>query len=171
MCLIWHLNTVLPYFNLQKKLHWTQCGFSLVAACAVQCSATVLKLNIHIVLFFSAFRYSTNGRADKDVESIVLPAESRYFFQCPVSSHHARYTWHHGGSSTSCSPKEQNCLFLIDSMGPEQEGTYKCSSEESGFTKVLAQYNIEMTNGATGRSSGPLVWVCLMVVLIKSLNC
>uniref|UniRef100_A0A3Q3L2L8 Semaphorin-7A-like n=1 Tax=Mastacembelus armatus TaxID=205130 RepID=A0A3Q3L2L8_9TELE len=68
-----------------------------------------------------ALKYSTGTHVDKKMDSITLPSQSKYFLQCPVSSHHAQYTWHHDKSSTSCSSKEQNCLLLIDNMGPEQQ--------------------------------------------------
>ncbi|XP_044060115.1 semaphorin-7A-like [Siniperca chuatsi] len=116
------------------------------------------------------FRYSTDAHADKAKGSITLPSQSKYFLQCPVSSHHAQYTWHHLDSSTSCGSREQQCLLLINSMGPEQVGTYECVLEEMGYRRVLAQYQIQLESRAAGHSSSPLVWVCLMAVLIKSLS-
>ncbi|XP_035508231.1 semaphorin-7A-like [Morone saxatilis] len=118
-----------------------------------------------------AFRYSGAGHAAEDMDTIRLPSHSRYFLQCPVSSHHAQYTWEHPGSSTSCSSREQQCLLLIDSMGPEQVGTYRCVSEEMGYSKVLAQYQLQLGNKAAGHSADPLLWVCLLAVLILSLSC
>lgn len=141
------------------------------------CHCGIVFCNCHeakqiYAFFFSASRYSSSGHSDKDVKNIRVPAESMYFFQCPVSSHHAQYSWHHNGSSTSCSRQEQNCLHLINGMSPEQEGTYTCVSEEMGYIKVLAQYQVQMMTGAAGRLSGPLLWVCLVLaVLIKSLYC
>lgn len=114
------------------------------------------------------FRYSTDIHEDEAKVSITLPPESKYFLQCPVSSHHAQYTWRHPESNTSCSSTEQQCLLLIDSMGPEQVGTYTCVSEEMGYSRVLAQYQLRLGSRAAGRSSSPLVWLCLMAVLIKS---
>ncbi|XP_034729177.1 semaphorin-7A isoform X1 [Etheostoma cragini] len=116
-------------------------------------------------------RYSTDKTADKAKGSITLPPDSKYFLQCPMSSHHAQYTWCHPESNTSCSSMEQQCLFLIDSMGPEQVGTYTCVSEEMGYSRVLAQYQLRLGNRAAGWSSSPLVWLCLMAVLIKSVAC
>ncbi|XP_073320562.1 semaphorin-7A-like [Pagrus major] len=116
-------------------------------------------------------RYSTDSRVDKDVVTIRVPPHSKYFLKCPVSSHHAQYTWHHPKGSTSCSLQEKQCLHLIDSMGPEQVGTYKCVSDEMGHSKVLAEYRLQQGNGAVGPSSSPLMWVCVMAVLIKSLSC
>ncbi|TDH17352.1 hypothetical protein EPR50_G00007660 [Perca flavescens] len=114
------------------------------------------------------FRYSTDTHADEAKGSITLPPESKYFLRCPVSSHHAQYTWRHPESHTSCSSMEQQCLLLIDSMGPEQVGTYTCVSEEKGYSRVLAQYQLRLGSTAAGRSSSPLVWLCLMAVLIQS---
>ncbi|XP_031704119.1 semaphorin-7A [Anarrhichthys ocellatus] len=112
---------------------------------------------------------ATATHADEAKGSVTLPPKSKYFLQCPVSSHHAQYTWRHLESDTSCSSREQRCLLLIDSMGPEQAGTYKCVSEEMGYIRVLAQYQLQLSKAA-GRSSSPLVWLCLMAVLIKSLS-
>lgn len=120
-------------------------------------------------------KYSTDTHADKKVESIRLPSQSKYFLQCPVSSHHAQYTWrhpeHHPEGFTSCSSREQQCLLLINSMGPEQVGTYTCESKEMGYKRVLAQHKLEMESRAAGHSSSLLVWVCLMAVFIKNLSC
>ncbi|GAA6230449.1 semaphorin-7A-like [Lates japonicus] len=115
-----------------------------------------------------AFRYS--GVAHRAENSITLPSQSKYFLQCPVSSHHAQYTWHHNERSTSCRSKDQECLFLINSMSPEEVGTYCCVSEELGYSKVLVKLNLELESRATGRLSSPLVWVCLMAALIKNLS-
>ncbi|XP_049449762.1 semaphorin-7A isoform X1 [Epinephelus fuscoguttatus] len=118
-----------------------------------------------------AFRYSTDPQAGVAKDSIILPPESKYFLQCLVTSHHAQYTWHHLKGNTSCDSREKQCLLLIDSMGPEQEGTYTCVSEEMGYSRVLAQYRLQVESRAVGRSSSPLLWLCLITVLIKSLSC
>ncbi|XP_067451742.1 semaphorin-7A-like [Thunnus thynnus] len=110
-------------------------------------------------------------RRDKAEDSVTIPSESKYFLQCPVTSHHAQYFWQHGEKQVSCSMRDQQCLLLIDSMGPEQVGTYTCKSEEMGYSKDLAQYQLQLGSGSAGRSSSPLVWVCLMVALIKSVPC
>ncbi|XP_076600205.1 semaphorin-7A [Chaetodon auriga] len=118
-----------------------------------------------------ALKYSADARKNEDVNSIRLPSNSKYFLRCPVSSHHAQYTWHHPESSTSCSSREQQCLHLIDSMGPKQVGTHACVSEEMGYRRVLAQYQLQLESRATGHSSSLLVWLCLMAFLIRSLCC
>ncbi|KAM7406482.1 hypothetical protein PAMP_000856 [Pampus punctatissimus] len=107
--------------------------------------------------------------ADKDM--ITLPSKSKYFLQCPITSHHAQYTWHHNKTPSSCSWKDQTCLHMIDSMGVEHEGTYTCKSEEMGFSKVVVQFQLQLAMAPSGRSSSPLVLVCLMVALIKSVCC
>uniref|UniRef100_A0A3P8SG89 Sema domain-containing protein n=1 Tax=Amphiprion percula TaxID=161767 RepID=A0A3P8SG89_AMPPE len=120
-----------------------------------------------------AFRHATRApHPQENVTSITLRSQSKYFLRCPVSSRHAQYRWTWGlKSSTSCSSREQQCLLLIDSMGPEQVGTYKCVSEEMGYSKVLAQYQLWLESRAVGRLSSPVVWICLIVVLIKNLSC
>ena len=58
------------------------------------------------------------------MDRIKVPSESKYFLQCQVTSHHAQYTWLHDGKPVSCSMTDQQCLLLIDSMGPEKVGSY-----------------------------------------------
>ncbi|XP_028258274.1 semaphorin-7A isoform X2 [Parambassis ranga] len=116
------------------------------------------------------FRYvRSHPQADENV--ITVPSQSKYFLQCNMSSRYAKYTWHHGLSSTSCSSREMQCLFLIDSMGPEHVGTYRCESEEMDYRKVLATYRLQLGNRAVGQLSLPVVWLSLMVVLVSSLSC
>ncbi|KAM8894683.1 semaphorin-7A [Spinachia spinachia] len=109
------------------------------------------------------------GHAEEDESSVTLPLKSKYFLHCPVSSHHARYTWSHLESSTSCNWREPQCPFLVDGMGPEQEGTYTCVSEEMGYRRVLARYDLQVRGEAAGHSWwSPLVWLCLAAALIES---
>ncbi|TNN64013.1 Semaphorin-7A [Liparis tanakae] len=117
-----------------------------------------------------AFRGSTATHADEATVSVTLSPESKYFLRCPVSSHHAQYSWRHLGSSTRCNWREQQCLLLIDSMGPEQAGAYTCESEEMGHRRVLAQYRLQLEGRAAGPSSSRLIWLCLLAVLVKSLS-
>ncbi|XP_040900279.1 semaphorin-7A-like [Toxotes jaculatrix] len=121
-----------------------------------------------------AFRHSSHTHANNNMDSITLPSQSKYFLQCPLSSHHAQYTWRHSGnpeSPISCTVKDEECLLLIHNMLPEQVGTYECKSEELGYERVVAQYSLQLKSRAAGRLSSPLVWVCLMAALIKSLTC
>ncbi|XP_034385557.1 semaphorin-7A-like [Cyclopterus lumpus] len=127
---------------------------------------TVSKVQLHE----KVFRGSTATHADEAKGSVTLPPESKHFLRCPVSSHHAQYSWRHLGSNTSCSSREQQCLLLIDSMGPEHVGAYTCVSEEMGHRRVLAQHQLQLEGRAAGRSSSPLIWLCLMAVVIKSLS-
>ncbi|XP_037340494.2 semaphorin-7A-like [Pungitius pungitius] len=100
--------------------------------------------------------------------SVALPPESKYFLQCPMASHHAQYTWHHLESTTSCGWGEQRCLLLVDSMGPEQQGEYRCVSEERGYSRVLARYELQLRGAAGGRSWSPLLCLGLTAALIRS---
>lgn len=118
----------------------------------------------------SVFRGSTATHADEAPVSVTLSPESKYFLRCPLSSHHAQYSWRHLGSSTRCSWRAQQCLLLIDSMGPEQAGAYTCESEEMGHRRVLAQYRLQLEGRAAGPSSSRLIWLCLLAVLVKSLS-
>ncbi|XP_068613471.1 semaphorin-7A-like [Brachionichthys hirsutus] len=116
------------------------------------------------------FAPSTDGQPNKDVVTIKLPTHSKYFLQCPVSSHHAKYTWYHNESPTQCSSRDHQCLLLINGMGPEQEGNYTCVSKEMGYSRVLAIYQLQLKSRAAGLSSSPQVWLSLTVILIKSLS-
>uniref|UniRef100_A0AAX7V350 Sema domain-containing protein n=1 Tax=Astatotilapia calliptera TaxID=8154 RepID=A0AAX7V350_ASTCA len=102
-------------------------------------------------------------------EKDVVRFHAKHFLQCPVSSRHAQYSWHHLQNSSSCIGKPDHCLYLINSMGPEQEGTHTCVSEEMGYRKILAQYQLQLGNKVVGLQSKPMIWVCLMVVLIQML--
>ncbi|TKS69755.1 Semaphorin-7A CDw108 JMH blood group antigen [Collichthys lucidus] len=74
---------------------------------------------------------TASRRPVKDVNNIRVPSGSRYFLRCPVSSHHAQYTWDQPKGNTSCSSKDQQCVLLIDSMSPEQAGSYSFLSDET----------------------------------------
>ncbi|XP_029987109.1 semaphorin-7A [Sphaeramia orbicularis] len=112
----------------------------------------------------SKYLASASGILSDD--TITLPLEAKYFLSCPISSHHAEYTWNHPESTTSCNPKDQQCLHLIDRMSHEQVGTYLCVSKEMGYTKVLAKYQLQLESRAGSWSSGMLVWVCLVAALL-----
>ncbi|XP_043999885.1 semaphorin-7A [Gambusia affinis] len=104
----------------------------------------------------------TNGHADKLVKRIKVPFESSYFLRCPVSSHRAQYTWKTPEGSSSCNPRDDQCLLLIDSMTLNHQGTYSCESEEMGYRKILAKY--ELTLSSAGRTFGPTVWISVAAV-------
>lgn len=103
--------------------------------------------------------------------AITLPPQSKYFLQCPVSSHHAQYTWRHLEYTASCNPTHLQCLLLLHDVGPEQEGTYTCVSEEKGYVQVRAQYDLQVEDKSPGRTSSPLVWACLTAALVMSASC
>lgn len=99
-------------------------------------------------------------------KQISVPLRSRYFFECPVWSRHAEYTWHHNNGSDSCSFGEKPCLLLIPSMEPERVGTYTCVSQEHGYSRVLAQYQVQLEDSAGRYTLGNLLWVCLAAALL-----
>ncbi|XP_023187507.1 semaphorin-7A-like [Xiphophorus maculatus] len=102
---------------------------------------------------------------DNSVKRITVPSDSSYFLRCPVSSHHAQYTWKTPEGSSSCNPqelKDDQCLLLIDSMTLNHQGEYKCESEEMGYQKVLAEYELRLSSA--GRTFGPTVWIFVAVV-------
>ncbi|XP_004539796.3 uncharacterized protein LOC101466477 isoform X3 [Maylandia zebra] len=116
-------------------------------------------------------------------DPVPVPRYSKYFLQCPVSSRHAQYSWQHDENSTACSSVKEQCLYLIDNMDSECKGTYKCISQEMGYSKVLVQYELQVENDAKtqqyrqlwpnkaeGRKTSPVIWVCVMMALIKSLS-
>uniref|UniRef100_A0A3Q2W0K0 Semaphorin-7A-like n=1 Tax=Haplochromis burtoni TaxID=8153 RepID=A0A3Q2W0K0_HAPBU len=116
-------------------------------------------------------------------DPVPVPRYSKYFLQCPVSSRHAQYSWQHHENSTACSSGKEQCLYLIDNMDSECKGTYKCISQEMGYSKVLVQYELQVENDAKtqqykqlwpnkaeGRKTSLVIWVCLMMALIKSLS-
>ncbi|XP_041830122.1 semaphorin-7A-like [Melanotaenia boesemani] len=101
----------------------------------------------------------------KDPQSEMVDPQVKHFLRCPMSSHHAQYTWQGPKSSTSCSSSEEQCLLLIDSMGPDQVGLYRCVSEEGDYSKDVVQYQLQLRSTAVGRTVSPAVWVCLIAVL------
>ncbi|XP_038162348.1 semaphorin-7A-like [Cyprinodon tularosa] len=114
--------------------------------------------------------YQQSGAAGPKVNNVSLitvPFLSRHFLQCPVSSHHANYIWRGPEGSKPCNLNEGLCLYLIYSMTPKQEGNYACESEEKGYSKVLAQYQLRST--AAGQTFGPRVWLWLFLGLVLNI--
>ncbi|KAF7651638.1 hypothetical protein LDENG_00108100 [Lucifuga dentata] len=72
-----------------------------------------------------------NASTSSSAENITLPLQSKYFLRCAMSSLHAKYTWYHNETAMQCSAEQQQqqqqheCLLLIDSMIPQQAGTYR----------------------------------------------
>ncbi|XP_034072365.1 semaphorin-7A-like [Gymnodraco acuticeps] len=109
---------------------------------------------------------------DDVTKSIKLPLNSKYFLQCPVSSHQARYTWINLERNTSWSLEDSPGLLLIPRMSPEQEGRYRCVSEERGYTRVLADYTLQLESRAGVKTSTSLLLgLCVTAALIQSLSC
>ncbi|KAM4602771.1 semaphorin-4D [Polymixia lowei] len=109
----------------------------------------------------------TRGEHGDDITSV--PLNAKHFLKCPISSQHAKYTWDHNGHQMPCVPVEHQCLHLIDSMGHEQQGTYKCMSEERGYTRTLVKRELQLGNRAAVWAASQLVWVCLTSLAIRTL--
>ncbi|XP_068171926.1 semaphorin-7A-like [Antennarius striatus] len=120
-------------------------------------------------LLGKVFASYTNEQPNNDVVTVEVPTHSSYFLQCPISSHHAKYTWYHNEIPTQCSSRDHQCLLLINGMGPEQVGNYTCVSKEMGYSRVLANYQLQLKSRAPGLSPSPLVWVSIIVILIKKI--
>ncbi|XP_028299115.1 semaphorin-7A isoform X2 [Gouania willdenowi] len=103
------------------------------------------------------------------IVNVTLAPQSKYFLRCKVSSHHANYTWRKHNTATACSSKMDECVYFIDSMGPEQVGIYRCVSEEKGYSKVVVEYRLLLKSRAPGQQPGSVLWLCvLMLVLMAS---
>ncbi|XP_020797104.2 semaphorin-7A isoform X2 [Boleophthalmus pectinirostris] len=113
-------------------------------------------------------KVSAADESKDDVGQILISLGSRYFFECPVSSLHANYTWYHNDRPTtvSCSRDEHQCLLLIPSVGPEHLGSYTCVSEEQGYRRKLAQHQLTVKDSSKGFTPGSLLWVTLIVTLL-----
>ena len=73
----------------------------------------------------------------RTVVQVPGKVQSRYFLHCPVTSHHAEYTWHGPRNvTTACSNTERQCNRLIDSVD-EKQGDYRCTAIELGYNKTV----------------------------------
>ncbi|XP_053722646.1 semaphorin-7A-like [Synchiropus splendidus] len=97
-----------------------------------------------------------------------LPAQSRYFLQCPMMSRHATYSWSHRDNTMPCTVMEHQCLHLITSMSKDQEGTYQCVSEEKGYKRVVVEHQLWLSGGSPGWSPGLLPWVWLAFLFLSN---
>ncbi|XP_055774300.1 semaphorin-7A-like isoform X1 [Salvelinus fontinalis] len=108
-------------------------------------------------------------------DGIRIPLSSKYFLNCPTLSSHAEYSWRHHGNTTATpcisTGSEHQCLLLIESMGPEQQGTYSCVSEERGYHRTLVQYQLQLDSGATGLASPRFGCLGLVLTLVLTLLC
>ncbi|CAL1604369.1 unnamed protein product [Knipowitschia caucasica] len=116
--------------------------------------------------FTSELKISEDEESEDAIVQILLPLQSRYFFECPVSSLHAHYTWYHDNSPVSCMGEERQCLLLLPQVAAEQAGTYVCVSEEQGYSRVLAEYHLRVENTAAACTTGVLLWVTLASALL-----
>lgn len=123
------------------------------------CDGVPFNSNQSFLLYLSP----VNGDREEAEDWSITP-HSRYFLRCPITSHHANYTWYHPKGVTSCSPEQQQCLLLIDSMTPEHEGTYKCISEEEGHHKILKL--LQLQSSVSGHASSLLLCLFLMAILL-----
>ncbi|XP_077477575.1 semaphorin-7A-like isoform X1 [Stigmatopora argus] len=98
--------------------------------------------------------------------ALPLPRGFQFFLPCPTGSHHAHYTWRHNDSKAkSCAWSPHGCLLFIDG---EQEGAYTCTSEEQGYSRVLARYAVKVAGGATLATghTGMLILLAALVCII-----
>ncbi|KAL1007213.1 hypothetical protein UPYG_G00083520 [Umbra pygmaea] len=118
----------------------------------------------------SKYRVVSGTSQRGSAKIIKLPLFLKYFLKCPTISSYANYSWMHFGNavSTPCTftEPERQCLLLIESMGPEQVGTYTCVSEESGYKQTLAEYQLLLDSGATSLALHYLAFLCLIVMLV-----
>lgn len=111
----------------------------------------------------------TCAHTGRDPTTVHATLDSQVFLRCPVKSHHAQYSWHHGGASTACSVKDQECLLLIDRVGAKHEKVYECLAEESGYKKTVKLFQLKVQSRSAGLSLSPLPWVLLMTLIISTL--
>ncbi|XP_056881677.1 semaphorin-7A isoform X2 [Takifugu flavidus] len=103
----------------------------------------------------------TGGDEDEDVVSVEVCPNCKHFLRCPMRSHHAQYVWQHPGGTVLCNSRDEQCVFLINSMAAQHEGNYSCMSTEAGYIKVIKQYQIKLKNRGAGHSWSPLLWILL----------
>lgn len=85
-----------------------------------------------------------------------VPLGVPFYLSCPIDSYHAVYTWEHRGQRSPCLQMQSQCLHLIPAMAQENYGTYKCVSEEKGFTNVLKSYRLTEQNSPQSNTENPL---------------
>ncbi|KAK1891914.1 Semaphorin-7A [Dissostichus eleginoides] len=113
------------------------------------------------------------SRADHNIcVSSGTVEHSQTVSKYPPGRDDARYTWIHLERNTSSSLEDSPGLLLIPRMSPEQEGRHRCVSEERGYTRVLADYTLQLENRAgVKKSTSLLLGLCVTAALIQSLSC
>ncbi|KAL2088825.1 hypothetical protein ACEWY4_015724 [Coilia grayii] len=113
---------------------------------------------------------SIGGDKKGDVDTVDISKSSRHYLPCPVESHHAVHRWLRDGEERpSLMDKEQRQLvLLIEDMGPDDEGYYRCVSTEGDYNKTVAQYFLRVSSGGQGLRScslalAPLVLMALLL--------
>ncbi|XP_056126316.1 semaphorin-7A [Rhinichthys klamathensis goyatoka] len=96
---------------------------------------------------------------------VRVPASSRHFLVCPMTSHHASYHWHRGNTREECVRSDQGCLYLIDSMDASHEGSYTCVSSEDVYNRTVARYELGLSRSNARR----LTPVGLLLLAVMSL--
>ncbi|XP_029431189.1 semaphorin-7A isoform X2 [Rhinatrema bivittatum] len=90
-----------------------------------------------------------SGRPPRDDSAISVPPFSRYFISCPVTSHHATYSWTQDDvTKLSCPSNEKTCFYHINNMTDEQYGKYACIAREGEVSQVVAEYMLLKAHGS-----------------------
>ncbi|XP_036593168.1 semaphorin-7A [Trichosurus vulpecula] len=107
-----------------------------------------------------------------EAQSVTLARNSRYYLTCPVESHHATYSWHHGDKKVHrCEPGWQNsdCILFIEKLTDEQYGLYRCKAEEGTYSRIAVQWELRKEATAEhllmgGSVGGPGASLCLRLL-------
>ncbi|KAL2088824.1 hypothetical protein ACEWY4_015723 [Coilia grayii] len=115
----------------------------------------------------SSLKYSSMMK-DYSEDFLYVSKSSRHYLLCPVESHHAVYRWLRDGEERpSLMDKEQRQLvLLIEDMGPDDEGYYRCVSTEGDYNKTVAQYSLRVSSGGQGLRSCSLALAPLVLMFI-----
>lgn len=111
---------------------------------------------------------SKTGSSD-ETPVVHVPASSRHFLLCPMTSHHATYHWQHGNTREECVRSDQGCLYLIESMNETHEGSYACVSSEDVYNRTVNQYELRLSRSHAHRLT-PAVLLLLIVMSLPVLD-
>ncbi|XP_039539864.1 semaphorin-7A isoform X2 [Pimephales promelas] len=100
---------------------------------------------------------------------VRVPASSRHFLPCPMTSRHASYHWHRGNTREECVLSDQGCLYLIESMDAAHEGSYTCESSEDGFNRTVVRYQLGLSR-SNARRITPVGLLLLVVMSLPVLD-